>query len=211
MEILPNSNGQFELPKLPYEYNALEAAIDARTMEIHYAKHHQGYVDKLNAALSGHADAAGMSLDKLLISVDTLPKDIRTAVQNHGGGHYNHSLFWQVMSPDGGGEPSGEIGDAITETFGSFGAFKEQFTNAALARFGSGWAWLFIRGDGNLVVSSTPNQDSPLMEGSVPILGLDVWEHAYYLRYQNKRPEYIEAWWNVVNWDAVNKLFITNQ
>jgi len=210
MKIYPNSNGQFELQKLGYGYDALEAAIDAPTMEIHYAKHHQGYVDKLNAALAGRPDIAQKSLNELLSGLASVPKEIRLAVRNNGGGHYNHSLFWQVMSPDGGGEPDREVLDAITQAFGSFAVFKEQFIAAATTRFGSGWAWLSIT-NGKLVVSSTPNQDNPLMEGAVPILGLDVWEHAYYLRYQNKRPEYVAAWWNVVNWEAVNALFATNQ
>ena len=210
MRISPNSKGQFELPKLPYGYDALEAAIDASTMEIHYTKNHQGYVDKLNAALEGQTGLVGRSLGDILGNLKSVPEEIRTAVRNNGGGHYNHSLFWQVMSPDGGGEPNSPVKDAITQAFGSFDAFKEQFTAAATARFGSGWAWLSVKG-GKLEVSSTPNQDSPLEKGASPILGLDVWEHAYYLRYQNKRAEYVAAWWNVVNWEAVNALFATNQ
>ncbi|MBI1961541.1 MAG: superoxide dismutase [Parcubacteria group bacterium] len=210
MKISPNSTGLFELPKLGYGYDALGAAIDAPTMEIHYAKHHQGYVDKLNAALAGHPDLAQKSLNELLAGLASVPEEIRTAVRNNGGGHYNHSLFWQIMGPNAGGEPNGPVQDAITQAFGSLAAFKEQFTAAALARFGSGWAWLSVN-NGKLAVSSTPNQDNPLMEGATPILGLDVWEHAYYLRYQNKRAEYAAAWWNVVNWDAVNALFATHQ
>ncbi len=210
MRILPNNQGQFELPELGYTYGALEAVIDSQTMEIHYTKHHQGYVDKLNTALAGHPDLAQKSLNELLGNLDSIPEDARTAIRNNGGGHYNHSLFWSVMGPSGGGEPSGAVNGAITQAFGSFAAFKEQFTSAALARFGSGWAWLSVK-NGALEVSSTPNQDNPLMEGAVPILGLDVWEHAYYLRYQNKRAEYVAAWWNVVNWEYVNALFTTNK
>jgi Fe-Mn family superoxide dismutase len=196
----------FELPKLPYEYNALEAAIDAETMEIHHSKHHQAYIDKLNAALEGHPDLARKSINELLSNLEDVPEDIRTAVKNHGGGHYNHSLFWQIMSKDGGGEPSGELASAIEKDLGGFDAFKESFTQAATTQFGSGWAWLVVN-DGKLEVYSTPNQDSPVMCGHTPILGLDVWEHAYYLKYQNKRPDYIDAWWQVVNWNKVGELF----
>ena len=192
-----------ELPKLPYEYSALEPHIDARTMEIHYTKHHQGYVDKLNAALENHPELQGKSIQDLLKDLSAIPEDIRTAVRNNGGGHANHSLFWPVMGPNGGGEPAGEIAEAIDSAFGGFEAFKEQFSAAAAGRFGSGWAWLSVNGGGKLVVTSTPNQDSPLSEGLTPVLGLDVWEHAYYLNYQNRRPDYISAWWNVVNWEQV--------
>lgn len=192
-----------ELPALPYAHDALEPHIDARTMEIHHGKHHQGYVNNLNKALEGHADLQGKSVEALLKDLDSVPSDIRTAVRNNGGGHANHSLFWPAMSPDGGGAPSGDLGSAIDSTFGSFDAFKEQFAKAAATRFGSGWAWLCVDGSGKLVVTSTPNQDNPLSDGLTPILGLDVWEHAYYLNYQNRRPDYISAWWNVVNWDQV--------
>lgn len=193
----------FELPKLPYEYTALEPHIDARTMEIHYTKHHQGYVNKLNAAIEQHSELGDKSVEELLKDLSSVPEDIRTAVRNNGGGHANHSLFWPVMGPSGDGEPSGELADAVNSVFGGFDSFKEQFSAAAAGRFGSGWAWLSVDGGGKLVVTSTPNQDSPLSEGLTPILGLDVWEHAYYLNYQNRRPDYIAAWWNVVNWEQV--------
>lgn len=194
----------YDLPKLPYSYDALEPHIDARTMEIHYSKHHAGYVSKLNAALEKHPDLQGQTVEDLIKGIDSVPEGIRTAVRNNGGGHANHSLFWTVMGPGAGGEPGGKLGDAIQSTFGDFATFKDQFSNAAATRFGSGWAWLVASG-GKLTVESTPNQDSPLMEGRTPILGLDVWEHAYYLKYQNKRPDYIAAWWNVINWDEVAK------
>ena len=194
----------YDLPKLPYSYDALEPHIDARTMEIHYSKHHAGYVSKLNAALEKHPDLQGQTVEDLIKGIDSVPEGIRTAVRNNGGGHANHSLFWTVMGPGGGGEPGGKLGDAIQSTFGDFATFKDQFSNAAATRFGSGWAWLVASG-AKLTVESTPNQDSPLMEGRTPILGLDVWEHAYYLKYQNKRPDYIAAWWNVINWDEVAK------
>lgn len=196
-----------ELPNLPYDHNALEPHIDARTMEIHHGKHHQGYVNKLNDALEGHPDLQEKSVEELLADLNSVPDSIRNAVRNNGGGHANHSLFWPCMSPNGGGEPSGELADAINSAFESFESFKEQFANAAATRFGSGWAWLSVDGSGSLVVSSTPNQDNPVSEGLKPILGLDVWEHAYYLNYQNKRPDYINAWWNVVNWDQVDSNF----
>ena len=194
----------YDLPKLPYSYDALEPHIDARTMEIHYSKHHAGYVSKLNAALEKHPDLQGQTVEDLIKGIDSVPEGIRTTVRNNGGGHANHSLFWTVMGPGGGGEPGGKLGDAIQSTFGDFATFKDQFSNAAATRFGSGWAWLVASG-AKLAVESTPNQDSPLMEGRTPILGLDVWEHAYYLKYQNKRPDYIAAWWNVINWDEVAK------
>jgi len=197
----------FELPKLPYAYDALEPHIDARTMEIHYSKHHGGYASKLNAALEGHADLQGKSIEELLAGLNSLPESIRTAVRNNGGGYANHNLFWEVMSPSGGGAPSGELADAINAAFGSFDAFKEQFGAAAAGRFGSGWAWLVAESDGSVSITSTPNQDTPLMGGKTPILGLDVWEHAYYLNYQNRRPDYISAWWNVVNWGEVAKRY----
>ncbi|HEX5726632.1 MAG TPA: superoxide dismutase [Longimicrobiaceae bacterium] len=192
----------FTLPNLPYPYDALEPHIDARTMEIHHSKHHQTYVNNLNAALEKHPEFdAGDDIDALVRRIDEVPEDIRTAVRNNGGGHANHSLFWKVMGR-GGGEPGGTLADAINRDFGSFADFKTKFADAGKGRFGSGWAWLVARGR-KLEVTSTPNQDSPLMEGITPLLGLDVWEHAYYLNYQNRRPDYIEAWWNVVNWDEV--------
>ena len=195
------------LPDLPYGFDALEPHIDARTMEIHHDKHHGGYVSKLNAALESHADLQGKSIDQLLRDITAVPEDIRTAVRNNGGGHANHTLFWQIMSPDGGGEPGGAIGDQISKTFGSFGDFKDKFAEVAKGRFGSGWAWLVIDGGGDLHVYSTANQDSPYVEGHTPVLGLDVWEHAYYLKYQNKRPDYIDAWWNTVNWSRVDEIY----
>jgi Fe-Mn family superoxide dismutase len=194
------------LPELPYAHDALEPHIDARTMEIHHGKHHKGYVDKLNAALEKHPDLEGKSVEDLVRGLATVPEDIRTAVRNNGGGHANHSLFWTVMSPKGGGEPTGNLADAVSATFGDFAGFKQRFSDAATGRFGSGWAWLVADG-GRLDIRSTPNQDNPLSEGGTPILGLDVWEHAYYLKYQNRRPEYIAAWWNVVNWEEVARRF----
>ncbi len=193
----------FTLPDLPYAHAALEPHIDTRTMQIHHGKHHQGYTNKLNAALEGHDDLQGKSIEDILRDIDAVPEAIRGAVRNNGGGYANHSLFWSVMAPDGGGEPSGNLADAINDAFGSFDAFKTQFAAAAGGRFGSGWAWLAVDGDGNLKVYSTANQDSPYMQGHTPILGLDVWEHAYYLHYQNRRPDYVSAWWNVVNWGQV--------
>ncbi|MEN1970520.1 superoxide dismutase [Lentibacillus sp. N15] len=195
---------KFELPELPYAYDALEPTIDKETMNIHHTKHHNTYVTKLNGALEGHADLQDKSLEDLLSNLDAVPEDIRTAVRNNGGGHANHSLFWKVLSPNGGGEPSGELADKINAKFSSFDKFKEEFAAAAAGRFGSGWAWLVVK-NGDLEITSTPNQDTPIMDGVTPILGLDVWEHAYYLKYQNKRPEYISAFWNVVNWDEVAK------
>ncbi|GAB6936460.1 MAG: superoxide dismutase [Bacillota bacterium] len=197
-----------ELPALPYAYNALEPHIDALTMEIHHSRHHATYVNNLNAALEGHPELQEKSVEDLLRNLNEVPESIRTAVRNNGGGHANHTLFWQIMSPNGGGQPTGELAEAINRTFGSFEKFKEEFTKAALTRFGSGWAWLVVKPDGSLAVYSLPNQDSPYMEGDTPILGLDVWEHAYYLKYQNKRPDYVAAWWNVVNWDEVNKRYL---
>jgi superoxide dismutase, Fe-Mn family len=196
--------GKYTLPALPYAYDALEPHIDARTMEIHHTKHHQTYVDKLNAALEGQNTPEGESVEDLMRNFDKVPESIKTAVRNHGGGHANHSLFWTVMVPGGGGDPSGDVAAALTEAFGDFNAFKEKFNTTATNIFGSGWAWLVVDG-GKLDVIGRPNQDSPLAEGKEPILGLDVWEHAYYLNYQNRRPDYIGAWWNVVNWDEVNR------
>ncbi len=202
----------FSLPDLPYPANALEPHIDARTMEIHHDKHHAGYVAKLNAALEGHEDLASETVEAICSDLHQVPEAIRGAVRNNGGGHYNHSLFWTIMAggSDGGGEPNGALADGINAAFGSFDGFKEKFANEAATRFGSGWAWLCVNDDGSLCVCSTPNQDNPLMKGFVdcpgrPLLGLDVWEHAYYLNYQNRRPDYISSWWNVVNWDAVAK------
>jgi superoxide dismutase, Fe-Mn family len=197
----------FSLPPLPYDFKALEPHIDARTMEIHHGKHHQAYITNLNKALEGHADLQGVSLEDLLANnLAAVPESIRTAVRNNGGGHHNHSLFWELMAPGGGGAPSGKIAEAISSTFGDFETFKNQFSTAATTRFGSGWAWLVLNGERKLQVYSTANQDSPLMEGHRPLLGLDVWEHAYYLHYQNRRPDYVAAFWNVVNWDKVNQL-----
>ncbi len=198
----------FELPALPYAEDALEPHIDARTMNIHHSKHHAGYVNNLNKALEAHADLASKSIEALLADLESIPEAIRTAVRNNGGGHANHTLFWQIMAPAAGGAPTGEVAAAIDAAFGSFDAFKEAFTKAATTRFGSGWAWLIAHPDGRVEVTSTPNQDTPLMEGKQPILGLDVWEHAYYLNYQNRRPDYIAAWWNVVNWGKVNDLYL---
>jgi len=193
----------FKLPDLPYAKDALEPHIDARTMEIHHDKHHAGYVNKLNGALEKHPELNDKSVQELLRNIESIPADIRTAVQNNGGGHANHALFWELMSPNGGGQPSGDLGSAINQTFGGFDAFKQAFAAAAAGRFGSGWAWLVVDAFGHLQVYSTANQDSPMMQGHAPILGLDVWEHAYYLHYQNRRPDYIEAFWNVVDWNKV--------
>jgi Fe-Mn family superoxide dismutase len=195
-----------EVPPLPYEYNALEPHIDEQTMRIHHDKHHAAYVNNLNAALEKHSQLQQKSIDELLRGVNSLPDEIKTAVRNNGGGHANHTMFWEIMGPGKGSNPTGAIAEAIKSTFGSFDAFKEQMNKAGAARFGSGWAWLIDAG-GKLAIESTANQDSPIMEGKKPILGIDVWEHAYYLKYQNRRPDYLNAWWNVVNWDAVNKRF----
>lgn len=197
---------KYELPALPYAANALEPHIDEETMNIHHGKHHNTYVTNLNNALEGHDDLASKSVEELIANLDAVPENIRTAVRNNGGGHANHTLFWQVMSPNGGGNPSGELADAINNKFGSLDKFKEEFAAAGAGRFGSGWAWLVVN-NGELEIMSTPNQDSPIMEGKTPILGLDVWEHAYYLKYQNRRPDYMKAFWNVVNWDEVAKRY----
>jgi len=197
----------FTLPPLPYPTNALEPSIDAQTMEIHHGKHHAAYVNNLNAALEKAPELQNKSLDDLLKNLNAVPESIRTAVRNNGGGHWNHSMFWQIMSPSGGGKPTGKLADAINSAFGDFERFKEQFNAAGGSRFGSGWAWLVSDG-GKLSIVSTPNQDNPIMDGKpAPILGLDVWEHAYYLKYQNRRPDYMKAWWNVVNWPEVAKRF----
>jgi len=192
------------LPPLPYAFNALEPHIDAKTMEIHHGKHHQAYVTNLNAALDKHPELQGKSIEDLLKGINSVPEDIRTAVRNNGGGHANHTMFWQIMGPKAGGQPTGAIGDAIKSAFGGFDKFKEEFKKAATGRFGSGWAWLIDNG-GRLSIESSANQDSPSMENKKAVMGLDVWEHAYYLKYQNRRPDYIDAWWNVVNWNEVNK------
>jgi Fe-Mn family superoxide dismutase len=194
------------LPPLPYDYNALEPHIDEQTMRIHHDKHHAAYVNNLNAALDKHPELQGKSVEDLVKHINTVPEDIRGAVRNNGGGHINHTMFWEIMGPGGGGAPTGAIGDAITSAFGDFDKFKAALNDAGVKRFGSGWAWLVDVG-GKLVIESTANQDSPLMEGKKPILGVDVWEHAYYLKYQNRRPDYLAAWWSVVNWDAVNQRF----
>ena len=192
------------LPTLPYPHDALEPHIDKMTMEIHHGKHHNAYVTNLNAALEKHPELQSKSVEDLIRGINSVPEDIRTAVRNNGGGHANHSMFWQIMAPNAGGAPTGAIADAIKSSFGSFDAFKEQFAKAGVGRFGSGWAWVIDNG-GKLVIESTPNQDSPLMDGKKPVFGIDVWEHAYYLKYQNRRPDYIGAWWNVVNWAEINK------
>jgi superoxide dismutase, Fe-Mn family len=195
-----------QLPDLPYAHNALEPHIDEQTMQIHHGKHHQTYVTNLNNAIQG-TEFENMDIEELIKNLDRVPEDKRTAVRNNGGGHANHSFFWQIMGPNGGGEPTGEIAEAIKSTFGSFEELKNQINAAGAGRFGSGWAWLTVDSSGNLKVESTPNQDSPLIEGRTPVLGVDVWEHAYYLKYQNRRPDYLAAWWNTVNWDAVNKQY----
>lgn len=198
----------FELPKLPYEYNALEPYIDEQTMRIHHTKHHQAYTDKLNAALQGKKELESKTIEELVSKLDKIPKEIRTAVQNHGGGYYNHCLFWEIMGPNAGGEPEGELHTAIDKTFGSFEAFKKQFSEAAMNRFGSGWAWMVLEKK-KLKITSTANQDCPLSQKQIPVLPLDVWEHAYYLLRQNRRAEYVEAWWNVVNWKKAEELYKT--
>ena len=195
----------YELPPLPYENNALEPHIDAETMAIHHDKHHQAYITNLNKALEGHADLSSKPIEELIANLGDVPEAARTAVRNNGGGHANHSFFWKIMGPNGGGEPTGELADKIKEVFGSFDALKEKIGAAGAGRFGSGWAWLVLNKDKKLEVVSTANQDSPIMEGHTPILGVDVWEHAYYLKYQNKRPDYLKAWWNTVNWATIGE------
>ena len=202
----------YSLPSLEYSVDALEPHVDARTMEIHHGKHHQTYIDKLNGAIEGHSELGEKSIDDLITNLSDLPESMQTAVRNNGGGHFNHTFFWQCISPNGGGTPSGELSNAIDATFGSFDAFKNEFLQAAITRFGSGWAWLIKQEDGSLAVTSSPNQDNPLMQGitdhcGTPIIGLDVWEHAYYLNYQNRRPDYVTAFWNVVDWERANSLF----
>jgi superoxide dismutase, Fe-Mn family len=194
------------LPPLPYAPDALEPYIDKQTMEIHHGKHHNAYVTNLNKALEGHADLQALTIDQLLTGLDRVPENIRATVRNNGGGHWNHSMFWKIMKQGGGGEPSGALGDAIKEAFGSFADFKTKFAQAGVGRFGSGWAWVVVK-DGKLAIESSPNQDNPLMSGGKAVMGLDVWEHAYYLKYQNRRPDYIEAWWNVVNWGEISNNF----
>ncbi len=197
----------FELPPLPYAKDALEPNIDAQTMEIHHDRHHATYVTNLNNALKDSPELLNMGIEELMRNLDKVPEGARTAVRNNGGGHANHSMFWEIMGPNGGGQPSGELASAINAAFGSFDAFKQQLTTAGTGRFGSGWAWLVAAPDGTVSITSTPNQDTPLMEGKSPILGVDVWEHAYYLKYQNKRPDYLAAWFNTINWDAVAKRY----
>jgi Fe-Mn family superoxide dismutase len=197
----------YELPALPYAYDALEPHIDARTMEIHHGKHHQAYVNNTNKTLEGHADLAAQPIEQLLRDIQAVPESIRQALINHGGGHANHALFWQIMGPGKGGQPKAALADDIINTFGSIDKFRDEFSSAAATRFGSGWAWLGLNAKGKLHVGNTANQDSPLSMGHKPILCLDVWEHAYYLKYQNRRPDYIKAWWNVVNWDKVAELY----
>lgn len=199
------SAAEATVPPLPYPFDALEPFIDAETMEIHHDRHHKAYVDKLNAAIAGNAELQAKPISKLVAELDQVPENIRTAVRNHGGGHLNHTLFWQMMAPGGGKKDKGAVGKEIDATFGSFDKFAAEFAAAAAGQFGSGWAWLVID-DGKLAVTSTPNQDNPVTMGKVPLLGIDVWEHAYYLKYQNKRPDYVTAWWNVVNWDFVNEM-----
>ena len=197
----------YELPPLSYPFNALEPHIDAKTMEIHHDKHHQAYITNANNALKDHPDLAAKPVDELIANLSQVPESIRTVVRNNAGGHSNHSFFWQIMAPNAGGAPKGKLAEAITATFGSVDAFKEKFQAAGASRFGSGWAWLVVNKEGKLEITSTPNQDSPIMEGLKPVIGIDVWEHSYYLLYQNKRPDYLKAWWNVVNWDQAEKNF----
>ncbi|MFL5733772.1 MAG: superoxide dismutase [Chloroflexia bacterium] len=198
----------FEVPPLPYDYSALEPYIDTQTMQLHHDKHHAAYVNNLNAALEQHADLQNKPAEDLIRDLNSIPEAIRMAVRNNGGGHVNHSMFWQIMKPNGGGDPTGDIAAAIKESFGDFEELKKQFNDAGVKRFGSGWTWLVLGRDGKLAVMSTANQDNPMSEGSYAIMGNDVWEHAYYLKYQNRRPEYLAAWWNVVNWDEINKRFM---
>ena len=197
----------FQLPPLPYDLGALEPHIDAQTMEIHHDRHHQAYINNLNGAIEKHPELGSKSIEELLKDLNAIPEDIRNVVRNNGGGHYNHSMFWEIMGPNGGGEPTGAIAGGISSAFGDYATFKDTLTKAAVGQFGSGWGWLVKDGSGKLSIFGRPNQDTPLSEGLTPILGVDVWEHAYYLKYQNKRPDYVAAWFNTVNWDAVNKRF----
>lgn len=197
----------FELQPLPYAYDALEPYIDATTMQIHHDKHHAAYVNNLNAAIEQHSDLQSKSVEELVAQLNSVPEAVRTAVRNNAGGDFNHTMFWQIMGPNGGGEPTGDIANAINTTFGSFDAFKQQFNDAGTKRFGSGWVWLVRTNQGDLQITTTPNQDNPLTEGHQPIFGNDVWEHAYYLKYQNRRPEYLNAWWNVLNWEEINRRY----
>ena len=197
----------YELPPLPYDYSALEPYIDTQTMQLHHDKHHAAYVNNLNAALQNNSEFASLPIDELMRRLNDVPENIRTAVRNNGGGHANHSMFWQIMTPNGGGEPGGELASAIQQAFGSFDAFKAALNDAGVKRFGSGWTWLVLDRNGKLQVMSTANQDSPLTEGLYPVMGNDVWEHAYYLKYQNRRPEYLNAWWNVVNWNEIARRY----
>jgi superoxide dismutase, Fe-Mn family len=197
----------FTLPPLTYDFGALEPHIDAQTMEIHHDRHHQAYINNVSAAIEKHPELADKTIEELLGDLAAIPEDIRTVVRNNGGGHYNHSMFWEIMGPGGGGEPTGSVGAAITSAFGDYATFKEALTKAAVGQFGSGWGWLVKDGSGKLSIFGRPNQDTPLSEGLTPVLGVDVWEHAYYLKYQNKRPDYVTAWFNTINWDAVNQRF----
>jgi len=201
----------FELPALPYAFNALETAIDALTVEIHYTKHHATYLKNLNTAFEKYPVYFNQPIEKTLADLNNVPEDIRTAVRNNGGGYYNHIIYWNVMGPNAGGEPKGKLGAAIASTFGSFAAFKQEIEKAGLGRFGSGWAWLSKKADGSLLVHSTPNQDTPLADGLFPVIGVDVWEHAYYLKYQNRRADYLSNWWNVVNWEEAERRFVTGR
>jgi superoxide dismutase, Fe-Mn family len=201
----------YELPPLSYPFNALEPHIDAKTMEIHHDKHHQAYITNANNALKDHPDLAAKPVDELIANLSQVPESIRTVVRNNAGGHSNHSFFWKIMAPNGGGAPKGKLAEAITGTFGSVDAFKEKFQAAGASRFGSGWAWLVVNKEGKLEITSTPNQDSPIIEGLKPVIGVDVWEHSYYLLYQNRRPDYLKAWWNVVSWDQAEKNFLSGE
>ncbi len=205
--IAQTQTGEFVLPPLPYAYDALNAYIDSKTMTFHHDKHHAGYVKKLNAAIAKHPELKRKSVEELLRDLNSVPEDIRTAVRNNGGGHANHTMFWEIMTPNGKGQPTGEIAKAINSTFGDFETFKQEFNAAGKSRFGSGWVWLILTKDGKLEITNTPNQDSPFLEGNYPVMGNDVWEHAYYLKYQNRRGDYLNAWWNVVNWQEVNKRY----
>jgi superoxide dismutase, Fe-Mn family len=197
----------FQMVPLPYAYDALEPHIDAQTVELHYSKHHQTYLNNLNGALEKHPELGNLTIEQLMSDLDSVPEDIRTVVRNNGGGYYNHNIYWAIMGPNQGGEPTGALGEAIRSTFGSFESFKEQIEKAGMGRFGSGWAWLSKKADGSLVIHSTPNQDTPLAEGLFPVIGVDVWEHAYYLKYQNRRAEYLTHWWNLVNWEEAGRRF----